>query len=116
MIFLRFWKDFLVSFAVKVALYCNICEQLHGYVNFLIIYIYIKSTTINPKYLIQKEIGIVQFFPIVYSRNSKKKKKESCKLDRSSSEQKSGEKKSKKNKVKKKNERPRRGKEYRDKN
>lgn len=25
--------------------------------------------------LIQKEIGIVQFFPIVYSRNSKKKRK-----------------------------------------
>lgn len=49
--------------------------------------------------LIQKEIGIVQFFPIVYSRNSKKKEK-SCKLDRSSSEQKSGKKKSKKKKKK----------------
>lgn len=47
--------------------------------------------------LIQKEIGIVQFFSIVYSRNSKKK---SCKLDRSSSEQKSGKKKSKKKKKK----------------
>lgn len=33
-----------------------------------------KPTTINDN-LIQKEIGIVQFFPIVYSRNSKKKRK-----------------------------------------